>query len=115
MMSLPVGKPVQVRPGACPQPRGTGTQPMTVQAICCGGGCAARFFGLPEATFGAAIASAAASAISFLVMPKQVPSGRDRSRLSQTGDISGTGRTTEMRPLRHLVARIPALSFIVPD
>jgi hypothetical protein len=55
-----------------------------------------RRFGLPEATFGAAIASAAASAIGFLVMPKQVPSGRDRSGISAASDI-------------------PAVSFIVPD
>jgi len=54
--------PDQVRPGVWPHPRGTGTQPITVQAICC---CGCRFTGrlvFAVTTDDAAINSAKASA-----------------------------------------------------
>jgi phosphoglycolate phosphatase-like HAD superfamily hydrolase len=46
--------PDQVRPGRWPQPGGTGTQPITVQAICCGGCCLAGFLVFASAPAGIA-------------------------------------------------------------
>jgi hypothetical protein len=59
--------PTRFAPRVWPQPRGTGTQPMTVQAICCVGAALTRFLALAAAAGDAASDSAAASATSFAV------------------------------------------------